>query len=69
MYYTLFRYKYIFSPLKQQVEMHLKEENLTENHTTPMVPEIHLKHQPMNQTKVRLWMEKTKVETSSLKNL
>ncbi len=35
------RYKYIFSPLKQQSEMHRKEENLTENHTTPMVPEIH----------------------------
>ncbi len=41
------RYKCIFSPLKQQSEMHRKEENLTENHTTPMVSEIQ-KKQTMN---------------------
>jgi hypothetical protein len=29
-----FFYKYIFSLWKQQLEMHLQEENLTENHTT-----------------------------------
>jgi hypothetical protein len=41
------RYKYIFSPLKEQSEMHRKEENLTENQTTPMVSEIQ-KKQTMN---------------------
>ncbi len=39
-YYTLFIYKCIFSPWKQQLEMIQEEENLKENHTTPMIPNI-----------------------------
>ncbi len=49
---------------------HRKEGNLTENHTTPMVSEI----QSMKKIQVCSWIAfggkaKTKVETSSLRNL
>jgi hypothetical protein len=43
--YNILFYKrdeeHIFSPYKQQLEMNRKEENLTKNHTTLMVSEIH----------------------------
>ncbi len=49
--------------------MHRKEENLTENHTTPMVSEVHTK-QSINEENSSLFMNitfcrkaKTKVET------
>jgi hypothetical protein len=54
--------------------MHRKEENLTKNHTIPMVSEIHTK-QTTNEENSRLFMNsvllkgKTKVETSSQRNL
>ncbi len=55
--------------------MHQKEENLTENHTTPMVSEIYIQNsQSMKKTQVCSWIafcRKTKanVETSGLTNL
>ncbi len=56
--------------------MHLKEENLTENHNTIVVSEIHTKL-TINQWKKRKFVSwiafcgkaKKKVETSSLRNL
>ncbi len=42
-------------PQKQQLEMHRKKENLTRNHTTPMVSEIHTK-QWTNQENSSLFM-------------
>ncbi len=68
-YYNLF----IFSPQEQQLDMHLKEENLTEYHTIP-IPEIHTK-QSIHEENSSLVMNsifqkgKMKVETSSLRNL
>jgi hypothetical protein len=32
---------YICSPLRQQLELHRQEENLPENHTTPVFSEIY----------------------------
>ncbi len=34
------------------IEMHRKEENLTENHTTPMVLEIYTKNQTVKKNQV-----------------
>jgi hypothetical protein len=46
-------YKYIFFPSKQQLEVHQKEENLTENHTTPMVSEFHTKQSINEETQLK----------------
>jgi hypothetical protein len=43
---------YIFAPLKQQLQMHQKEEKLTENQTTPLVSEIPTEHQSIKKTQV-----------------
>ncbi len=54
--------------------MHRKEENLTENHTTPMFSEIHTKLS-IDEGSLSIFMNsffrkaKSKVETSSLRNL
>jgi hypothetical protein len=55
---TIYLYKkYIFFPYKQQLEIHRKEANLTENHTTPMVSvfAIHTK-QTINEENSSLFM-------------
>jgi hypothetical protein len=54
--------------------MQRKEENLTENHATPMVSDIYTKNQSMKKNKVYPWKAfcrktKTKRETSNLRNL
>jgi hypothetical protein len=43
LFLLLFIYNYIFSPQKQNLEMHRKEESLTENNATLMVSEIYTK--------------------------